>query len=213
MSDSYIVTVEKDNGSIFPAIIGFIVLIIIIAVACTFCNETGAPANPTTVPKPSHYGPQSTTIAQQRPDEPAYLAYLYVKDCNSKLLNNHIRDGVAVDPFGHEYIGRYFVLPSYYVSGGCLKSYTELVTDGKYERLSGSYFVDTEYNTTGVFQIYADGVLVYDSGKLSEDVGTVSFDICINNARTVKVLAVALNSESINHTIHVTLVNAVVYNP
>ena len=69
--------------------------------------------------------------------------------------------------------------------------YIEYSLDGKYSRLSGEVIrskgIDDSENTW--IQIIADGVLIYQSPKMNYKTKPVSFDIAINRAKYVKIVA------------------------
>lgn len=69
--------------------------------------------------------------------------------------------------------------------------YIEYSLDGKYNRLSGEIIRSDEikdYENTWI-QIIADGVLIYQSPKMNYKTKPVSFDIAINRAKYVKIVA------------------------
>ena len=145
----------------------------------------------------------------------AYLANLYVTD-SDQLDDNIVHEGTVADAFGNQYYGPYFELSSYsdpgnfFSHGVTYAGYTDLLTNRKYTHFSGAYFLDAEQSDyIGSFRIYADNILVYESGPITEQSGTISFNISINYASTVRVIAYTEDDNPVN----VTLVNAVVYNP
>ena len=150
--------------------------------------------------------PASNQGSMEKYPNRANLAELYVFGDHSSVVDN-IRAGTVTDSYGNTYPGPYFVLTSIN-SSGYREAYTELVTGGEYMYLSGTYFADAdydEYETT--FRIYADGVLVYDSGIINRRNQPIKFDVCIDEAQLVKVSAVASNV-GVADAAHLILVNA-----
>lgn len=71
------------------------------------------------------------------------------------------------------------------------KKYIEYSLDGKYTRLSGEIIRSDELEDDEIswIQIIADGVLIYQSPKMNYKTKPVSFDIAINRAKYVKIVA------------------------
>lgn len=137
-------------------------------------------------------GIDETTVTKEYPDK-MNLTELYIFDSECRIDTGE--EYIATDAYGNEYDGPYFVFTSYYYGGKILESYAELVTGGEYMYPSGTYFADADYDgNVTTFQIYADGVLVYDSGPITRRTKAIEFDVCINNADTVKVTATSNGS-------------------
>lgn len=141
------------------------------------------------------------------------LASLHVFGTHSRVLKNNIREGCVSDSCGKEYQGPYFVLTSvYHVYDGWQEAYTELVTGGNYESLSGTFFADADYDDYEiVFRIYADDMLVYDSGPVTRRSKPIDFEVSLNSADVVKVTATANKIDSTTQSVRIVLVDAVVH--
>lgn len=142
-----------------------------------------------------------------------YLSNMHIFKTHSDVLDNIIESGTIQDAYGNTYDAPYFDLCSY---GGVrpTQAFTELVTGGKYMYLKGTYFCrpnqDDDFEIT--FQIYADGVLVYDSGVLTRDDHPENFEICINNAEIVRVTSMSDDDSIYNTNPGVIVADAIVYN-
>ena len=102
----------------------------------------------------------------------------------------------AKDSFGNQYPGGYYDFCSYHEKGKePYQSYVILRTNGEWSRLRGRYFARTRqdpgYRIT--FQIYADDVLIYDSGQRARDDAPVDFDIDIRRADRLKLISYSDN--------------------
>lgn len=61
-------------------------------------------------------------------------------------------------------------------------------TYGNYTRLTGSmYFLDTDYDMAAAMKIYADGMVIFDSGVMNKKTGGVDFDLDISGVYSVTV--------------------------
>lgn len=119
------------------------------------------------------------------------------------------------DPYGNEYSGPYFDFCSYHENGrDPHQSYVILRPNGNWERLRGRYFTrtgqDSSYRIS--FQIYADDILIYDSGEMGRDDYPVDFDIDINRADKLKLISYSDNYTFMGTNPGIILVNAEVYN-
>jgi len=122
-----------------------------------------------------------------------YLAYQYVelwkdlwsvKPFDSESAENY--EGAMEDRWGNSVTN-----PIRVAAREKGDRYIEYSLDGKYTRLSGEIIrsegIDDSENTW--IQIIADGVLIYQSPKMNYKTKPVSFDIAINRAKYVKIVA------------------------
>lgn len=124
-----------------------------------------------------------------------YLAYQYVelwknlwslKPFDSACAENY--KGTLKDRWGNSITNPIKVEAN--TSGN---RYIEYYLAGKYNKLSGSIIRDGEIlDDIGTWvQIIADGVLIYQSPKMNYKTKAIAFDVSINHAKYVKIVAVS----------------------
>ena len=213
MSD-YKITIGEDNDGC-GLVIGFVVFAIVLGLIISCCDGSGnnAGGGSNSSGNSANQGISKVeddipTTEINIPDRIA-LTDVYVFDDYSDVVNT-IREGTAMDSYGMRYDGPYFCLTSLYrYNMGWEEAYTELVTGGEYMHLSGTYFMKADYDYYEMtFKVYADGELVYDSGVITRRTQAVSFDVCIQNAQTVRITAQASNIDDTLQGAHLYLVDA-----
>ena len=203
----------RPKSSGFDTFFGIVVLILIVSLVVS-CGNFGGSSTTKEAPPQVKDGKVVTSEAQGKA-EPCYLAKLHVYGDHSDVVGNIENSGSVIDSYGKEYKAPYFDLCSYGKNGSynAVQAYTDLVTDGKYMYLEGTYFCRQNQNETHTitFQIYADGKLVYDSGEISRSTKATYFKVCIDNADIVRVTSFS-NDYSSKKNPGVILAEAVVYN-
>lgn len=118
------------------------------------------------------------------------------------------------DQYGNEYKS-YYDFCSYHENGYDAKQqYLILRPQGKWHYLRGRYFARPSQNDGFVicFQIFADDVLVYDSGMIDRNAAPVDFDIDIGYADTVRMQSYSDNYTFMGTNPGIILVNSEVHN-
>lgn len=137
---------------------------------------------------------------------------------NSAINNLNDKDDYyfpkAVDPYGNIYETSYFDLCSYQDGSRKVEAYTDLQADGKFMYLEGTIFCRQRQNALYriSFKIYADGVLVYDSGLMSKDSEPKYFKVCINNAQVIRIQSSSSDYSLMHTNPGIILVNAKCFN-
>ena len=142
-----------------------------------------------------------------------YLAYQYVelwkdlwslKPFDSEGSRNY--EGTLKDRWGNSITN-----PISVVAREEGRRYLEYYLGGKYNRLSGEIIRSDELYDEEIswIQIIADGVLVYQSPKMNYKTKPVSFDIAINHAKYVKIVAYSDKGWSYGYML---ITNAKLYN-
>lgn len=92
--------------------------------------------------------------------------------------------------------------------------YIEYYLAGKYNKLSGSIIRDGDVlDDIGTWvQIIADGVLIYQSPKMNYKTKAIAFDVSINHAKYVKIVAVSDEDTVGFHDSYMLITNAKLYN-
>lgn len=141
-----------------------------------------------------------------------YLAYQYVelwkdlwslKPFDSESAENY--EGSMKDRWGNSVTNPIKVMA---VERG--DRYIEYYLGGKYNKLSGNIIRsdDLSDNEISWIQIIADGVLIYQSSKMNYKSKSISFDVAINHAKYVKIVAYS-DGWSYGHML---ITNAKLYN-
>ncbi len=142
-----------------------------------------------------------------------YLAYQYVelwkdlwsvKPFDSNMASNY--KGTTEDRWGNSITNPITVRATTTGEG-----YIEYYLAGKYNRLSGKVIRsrDVSDNQITWVQIIADGVLLYQSPKMDYKTKPISFDIAINHAKYVKIVAY---SDIYNGWVDMLITDAKLYN-
>ena len=95
------------------------------------------------------------------------------------------------DTYGIEHTGRYLIRAwKNSFEDTAHEEYFILHTQGNWHYLRGKYFAreDQSMDQVAALLIYADNELIYDSGMINRNTGTVDFDLDIHNAEDVKII-------------------------
>ena len=179
---------------------GILVLILVIALLANCCS---GPAS--TATDDADYVETVETVATI--PEVADLTSLHILGTHSDILTNIHKDNTE-DSYGKTYRGPYFDLCSY----DDTRAYTDLVAGGHFKYLSGTFFARSTQNDSHTieFFVYADGVLVYNSGPIDRRTKPIEFTVDIGNCDIVRVMSASSDYGYTNPGIE--LVNAQVHN-
>lgn len=125
------------------------------------------------------------------------------------LFGDRYYEKTCTNIYGDEYYG-YYDLCSYRGK----EAYVEVYTDCQYQYFGGTFFTRSamDESFTIAFQVYADDVLVYDSGYINRRTKPIDFEIDIHNAEIVKILSTSTDYTFYNTNPGIILTNTYVYN-
>ena len=144
------------------------------------------------------------------------LEKLEIIDGEDFIDINEWNTPLAEDYFGNQYESSYYVLSVtnnsdlYWVQGELIEEYADIATNGEYMYLSGTVFCNARQHPDHKmsFKVYADGVLVYDSGEMSRDTEPKHIKVCINNAQVIRIQSTSHNYPLTDRSPSIILVNA-----
>lgn len=119
------------------------------------------------------------------------------------------------DSYGNKYSDGYFDLCSYHENGhDPHQAYAIIRTNREWQYFRGTYFAregqSSDYRI--LFQIYADDMLVYDSGLISRETYPIDFDVEINFAENIRIQSYSDDYTFMGTNPGIILVNAEVHN-
>lgn len=213
--ETYRVTVEEEPSGC-GTVVGFIVFMIVMSIILNFCGGHGTNNNPSAgntnnagngQSQESRGDPEVETTLPDRMN----FADLHVLTDYSDVVDT-VHNGSIEDSYGNKYYGPYLQLTSansvisdWEWSDG----FTVLVTDGRYNYMSGTFFAESRYDDASViFRIYADDELIYESEPVFNSSKAINFSVSIKGAETVKVSAVGVDYGKTGGNIQLYLVDA-----